>query len=265
LLFLPGFGTGAHVFDELAPAFTDHFHVLALTPRGFPPSSAPNSGYTIAQLAADVRGVLDQLGARRAVLAGHSISGAVISRFAEADPERLRAAIYLDAAFDFGPAYRVSHARPFGPPDVNDTSTPVRAWRQRYEQASPALDTDNRQIERLDSAEFSRRRALLDPLASEVRGRPHDVSHVRAPAFAICAMSSFDRQYGWLTRDSARYAAAKAYVDTLLTPQQLRACRRFPRVVPAGRALVVASGHFVFVDRREAVVSAMRHFLASLQ
>src|SRR5947209_12662446 len=60
LSFLPGFGTGAHIFDGLAPAFTDHFHVIALTPRGFPPSSAPDAGYTIAQLAADVLGGVDR-------------------------------------------------------------------------------------------------------------------------------------------------------------------------------------------------------------
>src|SRR5207244_10987929 len=95
LLFLPGFGTGAHIFDGLAPVFTDNFHVVALTPRGFPPSSAPDSGYTIAQLAGDVRAVLDSLGARKAVLAGHSISGAVITRFAEDYPDRLLAAVYL--------------------------------------------------------------------------------------------------------------------------------------------------------------------------
>jgi hypothetical protein len=37
LFFMPGFGNGAHIFDSVAPAFTDHFHVAALTPRGFPP------------------------------------------------------------------------------------------------------------------------------------------------------------------------------------------------------------------------------------
>jgi predicted nucleotidyltransferase len=48
LLFMPGLGNGAHIFDRIAPAFTDHFRVAALPPRGFPPTSAPDSGYTIA-------------------------------------------------------------------------------------------------------------------------------------------------------------------------------------------------------------------------
>lgn len=79
LLFMPGFGNGAHIFDELAPAFTERFHTLAVTPRGFPPSSAPDSGYAITQLAHDVRGLLDSLQVSTAVLAGHSISGAVLT------------------------------------------------------------------------------------------------------------------------------------------------------------------------------------------
>ncbi len=55
MIFLPGFGNSAHVFDDLAPAFTDHFRVTGLTLRGVPPSSAPDEGYTIGQLAEDVR------------------------------------------------------------------------------------------------------------------------------------------------------------------------------------------------------------------
>jgi len=132
LSFLPGFGTGAHIFDGLAPAFTHHFHVIALTPRGFPPSSAPDSGYTIAQLAADVLGVVDSSQARQAVLAGHSISGAVITRFAEAYPDRLLAAVYLDAAFDFGAAYRRSRLRPrLDVSSIDTTAARYRGWKTR--------------------------------------------------------------------------------------------------------------------------------------
>src|SRR6266516_4614715 len=95
MILLPGFGTGAHIFDGLAPAFNDRFHVIALTPRGFPPSSAPDSGYTIAQLAADVHVVVDSLGGGRVALAGHSIAGAVMTQFAIAYPDRVLAVVYL--------------------------------------------------------------------------------------------------------------------------------------------------------------------------
>jgi hypothetical protein len=42
LVFLAGLGNTAHVFDTFAPQFTDHFHVVGITRRGFGASaSAP--------------------------------------------------------------------------------------------------------------------------------------------------------------------------------------------------------------------------------
>lgn len=266
LLFLPGFGTGAHIFDDIAPAFTDRFHVLALTPRGFPPSSAPDSGYTIAQLAADVRGVLDSIDARRVVLAGHSISGAVITRFGEVYPERLIAAIYLDAAFDFGAVYRNKSANPVPRiPGTVDTTTPrYRAWVRRYDTPSRAGDTDARITARMwtaDSADASRRQALVSQLATDARSRPHEFWHVHAPALSICAINSMDRAYGWLTPDSARWHIAREYARKAV-PEQRARCADFARKMPHGQAVGLTSGHFVFIDRRDAVIRIMRKFLS---
>lgn len=261
LLFLPGYGMGAHAFDEIAPAFRDRYHVLALTPRGFPPSSAPDSGYTISQLAADVASVLDTLGASRAVLAGHSISGAVITRFAERYPERLLAAVYLDAAFDFGEAYRFGQAQPIRrpPPTADTSSSHYRAWERRYDPQNPLLDRDYAMWD-IPAAERERRRALVSQLATEVRSTPHEFWHVRAPALAICAKASFDRAFGWLTPDSARWALAQQVAHVGLRRAQ-GVCDEFRRRVPGGEALVLESGHLIFVDQRAAVTRAIRRFL----
>ncbi|MEO6655872.1 MAG: DUF3471 domain-containing protein, partial [Pyrinomonadaceae bacterium] len=35
IIMLAGFGNDGHTFDEIAPGFTDKFHVIALTRRGF--------------------------------------------------------------------------------------------------------------------------------------------------------------------------------------------------------------------------------------
>ena len=61
LLFLTGYGAPAHVFDSLAPKFTNAFRVIALTRRGRAPSQTPSSGYDFDTLTADVKGVLDAL------------------------------------------------------------------------------------------------------------------------------------------------------------------------------------------------------------
>ncbi|MBY0492487.1 MAG: alpha/beta hydrolase [Gemmatimonadaceae bacterium] len=103
LVFLSGLGNSAHIFDDFALRFRDRFHVVAVTRRGFGRSTNTTGGYDAATRARDIVTVLDSLGARRAVLAGHSIAGDELSTLAATAPERLHALIYLDA-YDYGPA-----------------------------------------------------------------------------------------------------------------------------------------------------------------
>ena len=75
LLFIAGPEDNAHTFDGLAPEFTDHFRVLALTRRGFGESDKPEMGYDIPTLADDVRRFLDAMKINRVNLVGHSAGG----------------------------------------------------------------------------------------------------------------------------------------------------------------------------------------------
>src|SRR3954454_5613365 len=86
LLFLTSFGASAHEFDQLAPRFTDRFHVLGLTRRGQPPSDVPSGGYDTGTLVEDIRGVLDVLGIARVAVAGYSIAGVEETLFAARYP-----------------------------------------------------------------------------------------------------------------------------------------------------------------------------------
>ena len=62
-----GSGDNAHVFDYFAFQFTSFFHVIALTRRGWLPSSQPKNGYDVETRAADDIKVLDALGIKRAI------------------------------------------------------------------------------------------------------------------------------------------------------------------------------------------------------
>lgn len=262
LLFLPGYGNTAHIFDDLAPAFVDHYHVVALTPRGFPPSSAPVSGYTIAQQAADVSAVLDSLGARSATLAGHSIGGAVITEFGMRYHERLSAAVYLDAAFDFASAYRRSHA-PGKVVPSDTTSAPFRAWQTRYadwtQGSATASRVDDAYWDRLDSADVARRQALVTPLATEVRSHAHEPWRIMVPTLSLCALGTNDRAFGWLTPDSTRWSEAVAYFSRG-AQEKMSECNAIKQN-PAATMLLLDSGHYVFFDQRTLVIVAMRQFL----
>ena len=69
-------------FEVLAPRFTDRFRVLGLTRRGQAPSEVPASGYNVHTLVTDLVGFLDAMRIRRVNLAGHSVAGSEMTRFA---------------------------------------------------------------------------------------------------------------------------------------------------------------------------------------
>lgn len=100
LVFLPGMGHTAQVFDELAPRFADRFRVVALTLRGHGASSAPSHPYTVDSLTADVHDSIRRLELRDVVLVGHSLGGHVANRVAALYPSSVARVIYLDAAKD---------------------------------------------------------------------------------------------------------------------------------------------------------------------
>ena len=100
LLFLHGLGDTPHIYDVLAPKFTNDFRVLGLTRRGHGESEMPETGYDTATLVEDVRQFLDALKIQHVVLAGHSFAGDEVTRFAVMYPDRVIKIIYFDSAYD---------------------------------------------------------------------------------------------------------------------------------------------------------------------
>ena len=100
LVFLSGLQDVAHGFDTFAPRFTDRFHVLGITRRGYGASSRTPTGYDLATRIADDRAVLDSLHLARVALVGHSMAGDELTGFAVTYPERVTRLVYLDAVYD---------------------------------------------------------------------------------------------------------------------------------------------------------------------
>jgi pimeloyl-ACP methyl ester carboxylesterase len=97
MVLLTGSGDNAHVYDEFAFQFTDRFHVIGITRRGFGRSSQPAEGYDLDTRGRDDIAVLDKLGIRQAVFVGHSIAGTELSKLATVYPDRVKKLVYLDA------------------------------------------------------------------------------------------------------------------------------------------------------------------------
>jgi non-heme chloroperoxidase len=99
LVFLAGLGHTAHVFDEFAPRFTDEYRVLGITRRGFGASTQAAAGYSVDTLANDISIIIDSLRLEDVVLVGHSLGGDEMTRLASTREDRLKALIFVDAAY----------------------------------------------------------------------------------------------------------------------------------------------------------------------
>jgi len=115
----------AHGFPELAyswrhqiPVLADAgYHVLAPDQRGYGGSSCPDAieAYNIHELTADLVGLLDDVGAERAVWIGHDWGAAVVWNAPLLHPDRVAAVAALSV-----PALPRSHA------------APTKAWRKTF-------------------------------------------------------------------------------------------------------------------------------------
>lgn len=101
LVLLTGLGDNAHVFDNFAYQFTDMFHVIGITRRGFGKSSKPEGGYDEATRVRDYMRILDHLNITKASFAGHSISCGELCLIGTKYGDRVNKLVFLDG-LDYG-------------------------------------------------------------------------------------------------------------------------------------------------------------------
>jgi pimeloyl-ACP methyl ester carboxylesterase len=98
IILLHGLTANAHFFDGLAASSLPN-RLLAVDLRGRGQSDKPETGYSMADHAADILGLMDNLGLAEAILAGHSFGGLLTCYLAANFPERVRKCIVMDSGF----------------------------------------------------------------------------------------------------------------------------------------------------------------------
>lgn len=290
LVFLSGIGNNAHVFDDFGQRFTRESRVVAITRRGFGESSHPDGGYDQATLAADVIAVLDSMGIRKAVLAGHSIGGYELTHIGANYPDRVIGLIYLDAGSDpvSADSIRRAHAAdlasldslPKPPPAVNpppldaDSASPKAAW--AYRVRNSLTDNTESAVRAAYFYEgFNPYRANNNPappkmLAEIRRGGPTPFAQVQAPAlFIMASADSIQHQPAhvreWAGADTERRAALQKSLDvnSAITREQREYIVRQLR----GSRMVTIPGarHLIFFSHPDEVERLMKEFLARLK
>lgn len=107
LILMHGLTANAHAFDGLLKAgLNPKFQAISVDLRGRGLSDKPEQGYKMSDHAADIVGMMDELGLQKAVMCGHSFGAFLGLYIAIHYPERVDKLIMLDAAAQMNPRTR---------------------------------------------------------------------------------------------------------------------------------------------------------------
>ena len=278
LLFLAGMGNNAHIFDHLAPRFTDHFHVIALTRRGHGESDHPETGYDVETLTEDLRQFLDALGIEKVILAGHSMAGVELSHFSALYPERVLKLIFLDAAYDHSSAsyknmVEKSPLRHIEAPGLDvdyysaeDYFTAMKRafplfatiWTEAMEEQCRHEIIKTQEGKIVEKMPETINKALRDTMTSYV---PED-SKIKAPILAFFAMSKgvYNISDEWMTDEQKE--EIRNHVETRENFWTRESIEQFQQDVPHAKIIEIPQGHhYCFIKHEEMVYEEMRKFL----
>lgn len=266
LVFLSGMGNTAHVYDTFAPQFTDRFHVIGITRRGFGASSRPQQGYTVPQLADDIIAVIDQFRLERPILIGHSIAGEELSFIGSHAPDRIGGLIYFDAAYDrvdptFAALMKSWPNALMQPSNADDAS---RSSYQAFFQRTHRWHYPDSELDQYDQFGDGAAEVVTAIFNAEI---PPDYTKIAAPALAFYSMP---QSVGDLFPTYRETAPSERPALDSFWPRYAAAAkdqhRRFVREVRGARGIDVnGATHYLFLDSNAGRVARdMRRFLNGL-
>jgi pimeloyl-ACP methyl ester carboxylesterase len=267
LLFLAGLGNSAHIFDDIAPKFTDRFRVLALTRRGHGQSDKPATGYDLPTLTEDIRQFIDQLGIKRVTLIGHSFGGDEMTRFAVAYPDRVDKLIYLEAAYDRADLSSEAFSKnPFPTPQpTKEEKASLAGYREWWIRNrgfwSDAVETDLRETSLASdgSIKATLSREVVQAIVKNAAVYRPDYTQIKAPALSFYAINGLPL---WTPQNEEARRKAQEFLDNVNAPYQRKNILKFRTEMRKGRIIELKnSHHYLFIKSQDEVVREMRKFL----
>ena len=237
VVLLHAWAESRRCFDRLLPLLPRAIHAVAMDLRGHGDADKPASGYSLAEVAADVAAFMDAVGVPSAVLLGSSSGGYVAQQVAITSPHRVTGLVLVGSP-------RSLQGRPVFADEVDRLADPVDAawvrnsltWFPRFHDV-PSWYIDDR----IQDGARVPSHVWRQTLAGLVSARPPtDLATITAPALIL-----------WGARDE------------LLTREDQQA---LAAAIPASRLIVYPdTGHLVLWEQPERVASDLAAFVAGLR
>lgn len=251
IIMLAGLGNDAHVFDEIAPSFTDKFRVIGLTRRGFGETEAPTKGYETVTRVEDIRAFMDSQKIAQAHLVGHSLAGDEMTLFATMYPQRVIKMVYLDAAYDRRKFFSCTNDMPGGgfPPSfmrIVGEALNCPGWEKIVAPDLPPPAVLNVQVSTMKAA---------------IQFVP-DYKKITAPSLAIYADPDIPQVPGRL--DAETQKKLEAWWKEKEAPKSRAGIEQFRKEMKNGQVVEVKGAtHYVFVGPyKDQVVKLMKECLS---
>jgi 3-oxoadipate enol-lactonase len=239
LLFLHGLGTDGRSWEYQRAYFAQEFRVIVVDVRGHGRSARPPGPYSVAQFAADVFALLDQLHINRFHLVGLSMGGMIGFQMAVEQPERFLSLTVVNS----------------GPELI------AQNWKERWQIVQRRLVLNFMSMEKV--GQFIGGRLFPEPEQAEYLAmfvqqmRENDPKAYRAATNALI---------GWSVRTQLGRIQCPVLVisgDMDYTPVANK--EAYVRQLPTARLLVIEnSRHGTPIDQPEAFNTAVHHFLHTL-
>jgi pimeloyl-ACP methyl ester carboxylesterase len=231
LILTHGYSSTSAMWKGQVEALSKHHKLILWDMRGHGASDYPDDGalYSEALTVGDIAALLDEVGAKKAIVGGLSLGGYMSLAFYRAHPERVSALLIIDT----GPGFKKDDAR--------------AAWNRR------ALDT----ADRFD-------REGLEVLKSASRERS-TVSHRDAKGLAQAARGMLTQRDARVIEVLGEIKVPSLVVVGADDAPFLAASDYMAAKIPGAQKVVIpAAGHAVNIDQPQAFIDALLPFLDGL-
>jgi pimeloyl-ACP methyl ester carboxylesterase len=228
LILTHGYSSTSAMWQGQVAALSKHFKLVLWDMRGHGQSDYPEdqAAYSEAATVGDIEALLDEVGARRAIVGGLSLGGYMSLAFYRAHPERVAALLIIDT----GPGFKKDEAR--------------EAWNKRALETAARLEREGLAVLKSGSHERS------------------SVPHRDASGLALAARGMLtQRDAGVIEGLPAIKVPSLIVVGADDTPFLAASDYMAAKIPGAQKVVIPAAGHAVNIDQPLAFIDAVLPFL----